>query len=338
MNHESSYAETYRRNQTTKNVILGVLVIAVIALLVIVLAGGCEYNPSTTPSVDTTYEQLIAEQVKNDLLQAELDKAKAELDALKCGANDVETLKAQVEKLTSTANSWKEKYQQANSTAKAWKDKYESHKCSTSSTGSTSVDLSGYVAKATYDAKVKEFATLQGKYNTLENAHKKCSTTVDLSKYVAKATYDVAVEARKTWETKYNELLKLYNELIANGGNTNVNADHSGCVAKSEYDKLNNRLSDTQIELASFKAQHANCNTMGNHNNCVAKSTYDAVVKAKSDLEVKYNALVSEYNNYKANHSNCGSGTTTVYADHSNCVSLTDYKELLAKYNALLGY
>lgn len=336
MNHESSYAETYRRNQTLKNVFISVLVIAVIVLAVL-LAGGCEYNPTTTTPSDTTYEQLIAEQVKNDLLQAELDKAKAELDALKCGANEVESLKAKVTQLTTTANSWKEKYENANSVAKAWKDKYEAHKCSTSSSGS--VDLSKYVAKSTYDAKVKELADLQGKYKTLETAHKSCSSgSVDLAKYVLKTTYDAALEARKTWETKYNELLKLYNELIANGGNTNVNADHSGCVAKSEYDKLNNRLSDTQIELASFKAQHANCSTMGNHNNCVAKSTYDAVVKAKSDLEVKYNALVSEYNNYKANHTNCGSGTTTVYADHSNCVSLTDYKELLAKYNALLGY
>jgi FtsZ-binding cell division protein ZapB len=132
----------------------------------------------------------------------------------------------------------------------------------------------------------------------------------DHSNCVAKATYQAAID-----------------ELVGWRNHKCPTANHNGCVSQSEYNSLNskyqtalNRISDLEAEVAELKAHKC---PGADHTACNSK------IKA---LE----AEIAQLKAHNCDHSNCGTGTTIIQADHSNCVSLRDYNELLEMYNALL--
>lgn len=351
-----------RRNRTIKNVLLVLMAIALVIIAIFAFKGcnkdtTSDNTPGLIPTVGCTcteadkcqcstnngatndYSALL---VEIDLLKAERDALKAENDSLKSGATADDKALAEAK---ADAASWKAKYETL----------YKTHQ------SCTSVDLSKYVSASDYNKLVNEYNALVGKYNDLDNAHKACGkNTVDLSQYVAKSEYTELTN-------KYNKLVSEFNAFKANHTNctTYVTADHSNCVSKSTYQAVLNELAQwqnhkcpganhdgcvTQSEYNALNAKYQaalnelaqwknhKCST--DHSNCVSAneyknldSKYQSSLKRISALE----AELAELRAHKCDHSNCGNGTTIIQADHSNCVSLRDYNELLAAYNALLN-
>ena len=350
MNNNSSYRS--RNNGVVKNVVITILAIAVLVLLAYSLRG-CDFSALTTSNqVPSNNSEILSYDSCTCTPSNNGDVIVNNSLNCTCGNKsdnfDRDDWAARVAELQKENN----KYKAENETLR-------------SAIGKSDVDLSNYVLKSEYDKLANSYSSLENEYNTLVITHNNCKD-VDLSKYVKKSDYDALKKLYDEIVSKYNELKKLYDEIVSkynelvkkyndfynkwhnhvcSGGTTVVEADHSNCVSKSDYDalkKLYDEIVSKYNELVKkyndfYDKWHNHVCSGGttiveaDHSSCVSLSDYKALLNSLNNLEDEYNALLDQWNSHT-----CSGGTTVVEADHSSCVSLRDYKELLAKYNALL--
>ena len=293
-----------RNNGVVKNVVITILAIAVLVLLAYSLRG-CDFSALTTSNqVPSNNSEILSYDSCTCTPNSNGDVIVNNNLNCTCG-NKSDNSNCDASDRDNLAARVAE-LQKENNKLKAENETLRS------SIGKSDVDLSNYVLKSEYDKLANSYSSLENEYNTLVITHNNCKD-VDLSKYVKKSDYDALKKLYDEIVSKYNELVKKYNDFynkwhnhVCSGGTTVVEADHSNCVSKSAYDAL--------------------------------KKLYDEIVSKYNELVKKYNDFYNKWHNHV-----CSGGTTIVEADHSSCVSLSDYKALLNslnnledEYNALL--